>query len=283
MKDETLGIIGMGYVGQATYNGFSSAFAINTYDTAKASTFKTIEEICKLSSVIFVCVPTPMKDTGECDTSIVRTVLQELNNHCSEHLVVLKSTIPPKTTKTFAEEFENLSLVFNPEFLTESNYLRDFIDCNRVILGGHPDSTQRAKKVYQKRFSDKTIIETTSTVAEMVKYVANTFLATKVSFANEMKQICDVLDTDYDEVVRYATLDERLGHTHWSVPGPDGHYGFGGSCFPKDINGLIYSSKSLNYEPLLLEAVWSKNLKDRPEKDWEDLVGRAVSKGDQDE
>ena len=117
--------------------------------------------------------------------------------------------------------------------------------------------------------------------AEMVKYFANTFLATKVSFANEMKIICEKLEIDYDKVVEYAIYDNRLGKSHWAVPGPDGKPGFGGSCFPKDINALINKAKELGVETDVLNSVWKTNLKVRPERDWEQLKGRAISKDDE--
>ena len=110
----------------------------------------------------------------------------------------------------------------------------------------------------------------------MVKYFTNTFLATKVSFANEMKMISDKLNIDYDKVVEYSTYDERLGKSHWAVPGPDGHYGFGGSCFPKDINALIQMCQGLDIHPNVLVGVWETNLDVRPEEDWKELKGRAV-------
>ena len=110
----------------------------------------------------------------------------------------------------------------------------------------------------------------------MVKYFTNTFLATKVSFANEMKQICDKIDIDYDKVVEYATYDERLGKSHWAVPGPDGKLGFGGSCFPKDINALINFSSEFNLWLHVIKGAWFTNCDVRPEKDWENLKGRAV-------
>ena len=130
--------------------------------------------------------------------------------------------------------------------------------------------------MYSLVFPDATIVKTGSKTAEMVKYMTNSFLATKVSFANEMKMICDKLDIDYDKVVEYSTYDERLGKSHWAVPGPDGHYGFGGSCFPKDINALIHLAGQLDLCPDVLLGVWEKNLEVRPEEDWEELKGRAV-------
>jgi UDPglucose 6-dehydrogenase len=130
--------------------------------------------------------------------------------------------------------------------------------------------------LFYKAFPKAHIIKTSSTIAEMVKYMTNTFLATKVSFANEMKMLCDELNIDYDKVVEYATYDERLGKSHWAVPGPDGKFGFGGSCFPKDINALLDLANKLEIDVFTLDGAWETNLKVRPEKDWEDLKGRAV-------
>jgi UDPglucose 6-dehydrogenase len=89
--------------------------------------------------------------------------------------------------------------------------------------------------------------------------------------------MCSKLGISYDKVVEYATKDERLGSTHWSVPGPDGKKGFGGSCFPKDLNALIHVAQSLGVDANVLEAVWKTNLQIRPERDWESLKGRAVN------
>ena len=92
-----------------------------------------------------------------------------------------------------------------------------------------------------------------------------------------MYQICGRLGIDYDKVVEYSTYDERLGKSHWAVPGPDGKYGFGGSCFPKDINALIQLGLELDMTPEVLMAAWETNLDVRPEQDWKKLRGRAVT------
>ena len=121
------------------------------------------------------------------------------------------------------------------------------------------------------------IIKTSSTIAETIKYVTNTFLAMKVSYANEIFQLCQGLGIDYDKVIEYARYDDRLGNSHWSVPGPDGHMGYGGSCFPKDTQALIYLAKELNSPYTMLQSSWDVNLRVRPEADWKELKGRAVS------
>jgi UDP-glucose 6-dehydrogenase len=106
----------------------------------------------------------------------------------------------------------------------------------------------------------------------MVKYLINSFLATKVSFGNEMYNICNQIGIDYDKVVEYATYDERLGKSHWAVPGPDGELGFGGHCLPKDLSAIISSFDTYG----LLEAVEIVNDKVRKDRDWEEMKGRAV-------
>ena len=110
----------------------------------------------------------------------------------------------------------------------------------------------------------------------MVKYLTNCFLATKVSFANEMYQICKKLNLDYDKVIEYSTLDSRLGNSHWNVPGHDGDFGYGGHCFPKDMNALLFLTKKLNSINNVLEAAIKTNDILRKNRDWEKMKGRAV-------
>jgi UDPglucose 6-dehydrogenase len=198
--------------------------------------------------------------------------------------------VPPDTCSSLQQEFPNVDIVFNPEFLTEANAETDFIDQDRIVIGHGPDNEAALTVVqlYNSLFSCP-IYLTDWTTAEMVKYTANCFLATKVSFANEIKQITDSLELNYDEVIRLATLDKRLGNSHWQVPGPmvasdgSGRYlpGFSGSCFIKDINALINVAKSSGVSPTVLQAAWHKNVEVRPERDWEALVGRAISNNEE--
>ena len=279
-----IGILGQGYVGSAIKIGFQKKYKkLNTFDKYKdsSSTVSSLEELTKSSNIIFICLPTPMKENGECDTGIVEKEIIKIDQYSNESkIIVIKSTIPPGTTKKIDAKNKNIDIVFNPEFLTEQNFIEDFKKQNRIVLGGNEKSVQVIEKIYKTIFPSTTIIKTDATTAEMIKYLTNTFLATKVSFANEIKMICDKIDVDYDKVVEYSLYDKRLGNSHWSVPGPDGKLGFGGSCFPKDINALIYFAKEKGLDLDLLQSVWETNLKVRPEKDWEDLKGRAVVKKD---
>lgn len=246
------------------------------------------------SGIYFVCLPTPMFEDGEADLSIVEGALTELADAGGpDRIAVIKSTVPPGSTERWNSMFgsRGLHVVFNPEFLTEANALDDMRNQNRIVLGGPRPWINSVKQVFQTAFPKVPIAKTSATTAEMVKYLINCFLATKVAFANEMAQVCEALDAkglniDYDKVIEYSKLDPRLGDSHWAVPGPvpthDGRYvrGFGGHCFPKDLNALRIVSDALGVDTKLLDAAWAKNLELRPpeDRDWEHMKGRAVSK-----
>ena len=273
-----IGVVGQGYVGTAVKTAFEKHYKTFTFDLNGNCNCESILDLVDESDIIFVCVPTPMKKDGSCDVSIVESVIDEIEGvDISGKIVVIKSTVPPGTTERLNQKCENIQVIFNPEFLTEANYIEDFKNQNRIILGGVRPATTKVKQVYSKVLPKTKVIKTGSTHAEMVKYMTNTFLATKVSFANEMKQVCDKLDIDYDKVVEYATYDDRLGKSHWAVPGPDGKLGFGGSCFPKDINALISLSNDLNLWLHTIKGAWFTNCDIRPEQDWKELKGRAVT------
>jgi len=277
---DSIGIIGQGFVGTALREGLKKTFEVEAYDKFKTedSTCKSLKELCEKTFILFLCLPTPMRKDGSCDLSIVEGVISEIDIlSTGDHIVVIKSTVPPGTTRKYNEIYTNLKVVFSPEFLTEANSIDDFKNQTRIIVGGPRPASTIIKNMFRIAFPKITIVKTGSNTAEMVKYFTNCVLATKVSFANEIKQICDKTDIDYDKVVEYALYDERIGRTHLSSPGPDGHLGFGGSCFPKDINALIHFANESGVSPMVLEAVWKKNLEVRPERDWENLKGRAVS------
>jgi len=120
------------------------------------------------------------------------------------------------------------------------------------------------------------VIKTNFETAELIKYMNNCFFATKVSFLNEMYQIAEKCGANWEEAVEGFVRDGRIGHSHMNVPGPDGKFGFGGSCFPKDIQAMINFAQSLGVDPCVLNGVWDKNLDVRPEEDWRELKGRAV-------
>jgi len=257
---------------------------ISCEGSASVERMKTLVSLCS-TGIIFVCLPTPMKPDGSCDISIVDAVVCQLDaavelvtggNGQKRFTVVIKSTVPPGTTERLNQWCHNIDVCFQPEFLTEASACWDFKNQNRIICGGVPEAVERVRAIYATAYRMVPFRAMTSTAAELVKYFTNVALACRVSLANEFRQIAQALAEDYDAIIDAVKLDTRIGSSHWSVPGPDNHLGFGGSCFVKDLNALMYEAKELGIDPCVMEAVWKKNVEVRPERDWEQLVGRAV-------
>ncbi len=286
MKNINIGIIGFGFVGSSVAYGFSpqtgfDSATLRVYDKDPARCTHTLDDVLKHSDYIFLSVPTPSNIDGSISLSILDDVLDEINNHGTKEdaIVLVRSTVVPGTTRSFQEKYNNITFVFNPEFLTERSAKLDFINQARFILGGELDNTKRVADLYSYRFGSSTpMIHTDFETAEFIKYMNNCFFATKVSFMNEMRLIANKSDVDWDLAVEGFVRDGRIGHSHLSVPGPDGKFGFGGSCFPKDMQALIHYSESIGVDPTVLRGAWDRNLNVRPEKDWEKLVGRAIIK-----
>ena len=215
---------------------------------------------------------------------IVRQVLQDISdvNKVSDNVVLLRSTVIPGTTRKLDSEFKNVNLIFNPEFLTERSAKFDFINQPRFILGCGDNVIDRYRSeqvafLFKDRFGESIpVVETNYETAELIKYMNNCYFATKVSFLNEMYQISEKSGVDWETALDGFVRDGRVGHSHMNVPGPDGKFGFGGSCFPKDVQAIINYGESLDLNMNTLKGVWNTNLEVRPEKDWENLKGRAV-------
>lgn len=267
--DTPLGIIGYGIVGQAVEYGFKSE-PIFIYD--KYKDFLPLEEVCKKSEFIFICVPTPIKeDESGIDLSIVEENVSEIAKFISgtDKIIVIKSTIIPGTTRDLTKKYSLTNICFNPEFLTEANFLEDFVNADRTIIGADSDLvSRRLVSLYLKHFPKMPVFQTDPTTAEMVKYMANCFLATKVIFANEMHEICQKLGLSYQEVKKLVVADHRIFNSHLDVTT---ERGFGGKCLPKDLLALRALAKSLGSDTKLLDTIWEKNLKIRKIKDWEEI------------
>tara|TARA_Y100000593_G_C4294984_1_gene330185 strand:+ start:413 stop:1261 length:849 start_codon:yes stop_codon:yes gene_type:complete len=277
-----IGIIGQGFVGSAIKSGLEKFYNIKTYDIDANKCNSTLDSVIEQCKIIFQCLPTPMFKSGQCDISIVEKSIVNVNRVAKKlgktPIVVIKSTVPPGTTEKLNEESQHIDVIFSPEFLTEANYIDDFKNQTRIILGGPRPATTKVKTMFRKAFPHIPIIKTGFRTAEMVKYFINNFLSTKVLFANEIYQICKQLDIDYDKVTEYSLYDQRIGCSHLAVPGPDGDFGIGGHCFPKDLGAMIYLANELGVQPDILEAVKFKNNKVRTNRDWEKMIGRAISK-----
>mgnify|MGYP006189513993 CR=1 FL=1 len=269
-----VGIIGLGYVGSAikiTLQSIINKNLIHTYDINGSGNSDSVDKLAKNSDIIFICVPTPVKSDGACDTSIIMDVLSLLSkssHNFDDKIIAIKSTLSIGSTNYFKNNFENLRIVFNPEFLRKVSYVEDFANQNRIIIGGDLDDSIILKEFYKKIFKDVPIFLTDSKTAETVKYVTNSFLSVKVAYANEIASLCFKKNIDYDEVIKLAILDKRLGHSHWAVPGPDKKKGFGGTCFPKDILSLINQFDTDKVDSYILKAAWERNSKlDRPKEE----------------
>ena len=269
-----LGIIGYGFVGQAVANGFNVASGnkdiIRYYDKFKDTL--SLEEVVTKSEFIFICLPTPMKeDESGIDLSIIREMVAEVAK-CTDNtdkIVIIKSTITPGTTASLEETHPKTQFVFNPEFLTEVNFLEDFLNAERTVIGATNDLvSRRISVIYRQRFPKTTIYQTDPTTAEAVKYFANTFLSLKVTFANFFYDYCQKIGIKYEEVKRMAAKDARIVDSHLDVTT---NRGFGGKCFPKDLVALMGEFKKAGVNNNLFETMWQYNKKIRKVHDWEEI------------
>ena len=279
-----IGVMGQGFVGSSLKEGFKDTFEVLTYDKyVHEKSNSTVEEIVKECDVIFSCVPTPMDmNTGAANVDNVIDVIRELNVAAEKYekspVIVVKSTVPPGTCRMLGVNHSPVCPVaFNPEFLTEANAVEDFKNQDRIIIGADNKKVgERVKAIFENGFSHVPIHITSTVQAEMVKYITNCFLATKVSFANEIYDICHLLGMKYNEVIDLAKLDKRLGDSHWMVPGPDGDRGYGGHCFPKDLQAIRFIASKLHIRTHVLDGANMTNNRVRANRDWEEMEGRAV-------
>ena len=263
-KPINVGVIGMGFVGGTTAQVLSKAHNIFPYDKYKEphSSHKNIEELAKNSQVIFVCVPTPMKPSGEMDYSAIYDSLDLLNDEVRykgrnpyDISVVIRSTAVSGTTDTLSKKYP-FHFSFNPEFLREKHALEDMENTNRVVIGANTqEDYAKVEAIYKPLFPKAKYIRCNIKEAEMVKYSANVLLTMQIASANEIYQICKAMGIDYDKIKETILMDERIGRPI-DIPGPDGDLGFGGKCFPKDLRALTYLAREHGYPAYLLEEAW---------------------------
>lgn len=219
------------------------------------------------SDISFICVPTPSDDNGKIDLRFIReasrSIGQRLKNKSSYHVVVVKSTVVPETTQKVVtpilEEYSgkkagrDFGVGMNPEFLREGKAMYDFQNPDRIVIGADDKKAGDIIRSLYASYKCRILMADTRT-AEMIKYVSNSFLATKISFSNEIGNICKALGIDTYKVMEGVGLDARIS-PHFLRSG----LGFGGSCFPKDVKALIGKASEVNYEPLLLKTVLKVN------------------------
>lgn len=221
-----------------------------------------LEEGIKDAAIVFLALPTPPGEDGSADLKYVLGVAKDLGNVLTDYKVIVdKSTVPVGTAEKVHQAIAanckvDFDVVSNPEFLREGVAVEDFMKPDRVVIGS---SSDRAKKVMSDLYAPfvrqgNPIIFMDEKSAELTKYAANSFLATKISFMNEIAQLCERLGADVDMVRRGIGSDERIGK-RFLFPG----IGYGGSCFPKDVQALIKSSEDVNYNFQILKAVEDVN------------------------
>jgi UDPglucose 6-dehydrogenase len=252
-----LGIVGHGFVGSAINQGFTNNCDKFIVDP-KYFQENRIEDLTAFRpDATFVSVPTPGSESGEANTDTLFDVCRNLNSY-KGHLVIVKSTVPSYKLEQLVEECVDLRIVYNPEFLTEKNYINDFRNPAMHVFGGQLKDTEKVEEIYKKHSTCRPcpVFHTDIKTASLVKYTINSFLATKVIFFNELYDVFKASGgTEFKQLTDIISNDPRIGQTHMKVPGNDGQRGYAGSCFPKDTNALAYFAREILNKPLTqLEA-----------------------------
>lgn len=256
-----IGVIGMGFVGSAVIESLRTEY----YAVDPAHNENTIEELVrKWPLCTFVCLPTPTVN-GKCNADVVREVLVDLEARNYEGLVILKSTITPD----YIAEFEqlNLKMVYNPEFLRQEHAYTDLTHPKIQVFGGDQEFCQVAERIYYNMTQINTCptFYTDMQTASLIKYTVNTFLATKVTFMNEMYHLFKTMGTSdsWEEFTQVLEAEGRLGTSHFQVPGPDGKFGFGGACFPKDTAAISAFATKVGANLTVLDHIIEANYQQR--------------------
>ena len=275
----SINIIGYGFVGSAM--GFlceSNNVKINVCDlqqkTGEISYFTSnIQKLIKYSesendiNYYFICVPTPSNSQGECDISIINNTLSNLNTYITKKtIVIIKSTMAPGSCSELHNTFTKLDIVLCPEFLKELTYKDDIYNASFVLLGlsqqsdivEYSDLINLFKKLYAHN-SDINIIIKTYEECELFKYTLNTYFATKITFFNEIYELCESMNVDYQNLKSMFSLEPRIGEYGITVPGDDGR-GYSKSCLPKEIRGLIKLQQKLGLSSELASCINKRNL-----------------------
>lgn len=256
MQDR-IGIVGLGYVGQAILDCYDrKGCSIVTVDVDPEKSTGHYQDLMDCEAV-FVCVPSPSKEDGSCDTSILNSVLYMLKDY--KNVIISKTTAPPEFYEKMQLVYPNL--VHNPEFLTAANALEDFASQENAIIGGSvPAYRREALRILMMAQPIAHVSYVSIGEAALAKYIVNSFLATKVVFMNEMAELAEAYGHNWVRLCQTLALEPRLGSSHMQVPGQDGYHGFGGACFPKDTAATIKFAKKKNVNLGVLKSAVKKNI-----------------------
>lgn len=248
---ERIGIVGFGFVGKAIAASYEADVLVCDPLLNTISLYELVQE---KPDAIFICVPTNARYDGSCDTSILESVLVQLIDY--DGVIISKCTAPPEF---YAEQSKKLpNLVYSPELLRANHAIQDYLNPELTIFGGNDEHCVNAFNILRSSkvtINYENVIITDIVTASVFKYAANSFLAMKVIFANQLNNYCKTVGGDWNYLKSMLQCNTRLGKTHWEVPGHDDKYGYGGACFPKDVSALIASAKVNGSEFSLLEKV----------------------------
>jgi nucleotide sugar dehydrogenase len=286
MDHKFINICGLGFVGGSVSYlckqnnvGYSVYDVIDKEDPSALAIFKNLTEFVKHSESIndtnfyIISVPTPSRENGECNTTIVESVIDQIFKvHIKKTFVLIKSTVQPGTCRRINDKYNqtyfyndktNFQIVFVPEFLTERRANLDMYEANFAMFGTHdgtePTEVVELFKQLYKHNTDISIVVRKYETCELFKYTINSYLGVKVWFFNEIYQICEKLNIDYNNLQSLLSLDSRIGMSHTQVPGPDGKFGFGGACLPKENRGFSYLQNELNIPNNIITEIYNRN------------------------
>lgn len=255
-----IGIIGHGFVGKALQNGIIDNASLTIIDPKLGNTIEDLKII--EPDIIFICVPTPMHKDNSQNIDIVLDVISDIKKLSLKSVVVLKSTVLPNHIREIEKQIENF--VYNPEFLREDFADEDFVNSNLILFGGSKKNCKYVSKFYinYTKCINTDHVFTDSISASLVKYSINSFLSTKVMFFNELYELFKKSGTDenWENFIEALKKDQRIGSSHMQVPGPDGRYGFGGACLPKDSSAFLgYSNETQSQLEILSKVIELNN------------------------
>jgi nucleotide sugar dehydrogenase len=252
------GIIGLGFVGGSIYKSFQlKNIDVIGYDKYKNGGIGSFNEILECD-VVFLCLPTLFSDeTQSYDKSAIYEVCELLGKNEYKGLIVLKSTIEPETTNKLTEKYSGLKICHNPEFLTARTAFEDFHNQKHIVLGFTPffNDNGLLQQFYLEQFPNAEISVCSALESESMKIFCNSFYASKVMLFNEYYLLCQKNGSDFEKIKNIMLKNNWINSMHTSVPGPDGLFGYGGACFPKDTKALLNYMKEQNTDYKVLESV----------------------------
>ena len=244
----TLTLIGYGFVGKAVYNSLNQANNIIVVDP------KYNDNQIEDTDGYIICVPTPLSYDGSCNMKYVFDVIEQIPDNKP---ILIKSTISLEGWNKIKYWYPDKQISFSPEFLVATQANEDFANQTSMLIGG--DNYIFWTEVFKKSFPEISFYIDKVETLILTKYARNCFLATKVAFFNDLYKLAEAAGVDYHNLRRLTAMDDRIGPSHTQVPGPDGEFGFGGACFPKDTRALVKTARHYNQNMTVLKSAIRQN------------------------